>query len=201
MAQLDLALRSSAPPQPRDPVLTARLVLTPISAGDVDQLTVLHTDPLVAHWTGPWDSRLTADWTADMAERWSRDGVGKWLVRDRLSTELIGRGGFTRTAIAGEDVLELGWSVRDALTGRGYATEIGRAALAWAATFHPALPVVAFTEVHNAASRAVMHRIGLRPGGILHREGLVEGRPGLHPDAPFALYRLGPATADDGRTP
>ena len=25
--------------------------------------------------------------------------------------------------------------------------------------------------------------------GIIHREGLVEGRPGLHPDAPFALHR------------
>ncbi len=181
-------------------MLTERLVLTPICAGDLDELTVLHTDPLVAHWTGPWDGPLIAHWTADMVERWSQDGVGKWLARDRYSGELVGRGGFTRTEVAGQVVLELGWSVRDALTGRGYATEIGRAALDWALTFHPALPVVAFTEVHNTASRAVMQRIGLRPDGILHREGLVEGRPGLHPDAPFALYRLGPEPADDRRT-
>jgi RimJ/RimL family protein N-acetyltransferase len=51
------------------------------------------------------------------------------------------------------------------------------------------LPVVAFTEVHNGASRAVMERLGMRPAGIIRREGLVEGQAGLHPDAPFALYR------------
>ena len=86
-------------------------------------------------------------------------------------------------------MIELGWAVRDALTGRGYATEIGRAALEWAAAFVPHLPVVAFTEVHNLASRAVMRRLGMRDAGVILREGLVAGRPGLHPDAPFALYR------------
>ncbi len=87
-------------------------------------------------------------------------------------------------------MLELGWVVRDVLTGRGYATEIGRAALNWAATHEPRSPIVAFTEVHNEASQAVMRRLGMRPAGVIRRHGLVEGRPGLHPDAPFALYRL-----------
>ena len=87
-------------------------------------------------------------------------------------------------------MLELGWAVCDARTGRGYATELGRAALAWAAEHQPDLPVAAFTEVHNRASRAVMERLGMRPAGIIRREGLVEGRTGVHPDAPFALYRL-----------
>jgi RimJ/RimL family protein N-acetyltransferase len=86
-------------------------------------------------------------------------------------------------------VLELGWAVRDARTGRGYATELGRAALAWAVEHQPDLPVVALTEVHNRASRAVMERLGLRPAGIIRRAGLIQGRTGVHPDAPFALYR------------
>ena len=100
------------------------------------------------------------------------------------------RGGFTRFDLDGETVLELGWAVRDARTGRGYATELGRAALAWAAEYQPVLPIVAFTEVHNHASRAVMERLGMRPVGIIHREGVIEGRTGVHPNAPFALYRL-----------
>lgn len=124
-----------------------------------------------------------------MATRWTEDGVGKWLAHDRTDDTLVGRGGLTRIELDGETVLELGWAVRDALTGRGYASEIGRAGLRWAGAFVPELPVVAFTEVHNAASRAVMRRIGLRDVGVIHREGLVAGRPGLHPDAPFALYR------------
>jgi hypothetical protein len=34
-----------------------------------------------------------------------------------------------------------------------------------------------------------MRRLGLREAGVIHREGLVEARPGLHPNACFALYR------------
>jgi hypothetical protein len=35
-----------------------------------------------------------------------------------------------------------------------------------------------------------MERLGMRPAGIIRREGLVEGRTGVQPDALFALYRL-----------
>ena len=177
-------------PAPTDPVLTQRLVLTPIGPGDVDDLSIVYGDPVVAYWTGPWDPAAVGAWAATMAARWRADGVGKWLARERSDGSLVGRGGFTRCDLDGEAVLELGWVVRDARTGRGYATELGRAALAWAATYFPELPVVAFTEVHNRASRAVMERLGMRPAGIIRRDGLVEGRPGVHPDAPFALYRL-----------
>ncbi|HEY6746869.1 MAG TPA: GNAT family N-acetyltransferase [Mycobacteriales bacterium] len=175
---------------PADPVLTPRLVLTPVGPEDLEDLLVLYADPVVAHWTGPWTRAAVEAWTAGMAARWAADGVGKWMARDRADGSLVGRGGFTRIDLGGETVLELGWVVRDARTGRGYATEIGRPALVWAARHHPSLPVVSFTEVHNLASRAVMERLGLRPAGTLHREGLVEGRPGLHPHAPFALYRV-----------
>ena len=69
------------------------------------------------------------------------------MAYDRSDGALVGRGGLSRTVLSGETVLEVGWVVRDELTGRGYASEIGQAALDWAATFFPQLPVVAFTEV------------------------------------------------------
>src|SRR4051794_2402470 len=72
-----------------------------------------------------------------MAVRGTADGVGKWMGRDRSDGSLVGRGGVTPIDLDGEAVLELGWAVRDARTGRGYATELGRAALDWAATYHP----------------------------------------------------------------
>ena len=153
-------------------------------------VVLLYGDPEVALWTGPWAGADVEAWAAEMAARWTADRVDKWMARDRSDGSLVGRGGFTRLELDGETVLELGWAVRDGRTGRGFATELARAALAWAAEHQPDVPVVAFTEVHNKASRAVMERLGMRPVGTITREGLVEGRAGVHPDAPFALYRL-----------
>lgn len=182
------AMRRAA--APTDPVLTPRLILTPAGPEDVDDLILMYSDPMVAYWTGPWTRAAVEAWAADMAARWTADGVGKWMARDRWDGSLVGRGGFTRIDLDDEMVLELGWAVRDARTGRGSATELGRAALAWAVEHQSDLPVVAFTEVHNRASRSVMERLGMRLAGIIRREGLVEGRIGVHPDASFALYRL-----------
>lgn len=175
---------------PTDPVETSRLILAPIGAKDVDDLVVLHGDPSVAFWTGPWNRATIKAWACDMAERWAKDSVGKWMARNREDGSFVGRGGFSLFDLDGEAVLELGWAVRDALAGRGYATEIGRAAFAWAAEHRPGTPIVAFTEVHNDPSRAVMRRLEMQPVGEIRREGLVEGRLGIQPDARFALYRL-----------
>jgi RimJ/RimL family protein N-acetyltransferase len=180
-----------------DPIFTSRLVLTPIGPRDVKDLSLLYHDSQVAYWTGPWTPTTVTSWTADMAERWVRDGVGKWMVRDRSDASLIGRGGFSLVEVDGEKVLELGWAVRDSRTGRGYATELGTAALHWAARYQPDLPIVAFTEVHNRASRAVAERLGMHTAGIIQRAGLVEGQSGIKPDAPFALYRLRPRKATE----
>ncbi len=171
-------------------MLTARLRLTPIGPADVADLSVLYSDPIVAWWTGPWNPASVTAWTADMVTRWTIDGVGKWLARSRADAALVGRGGFSRFELNGERVLELGWVVRDTLTRRGYATEIGRAALEWADTYEPETPIVAFTEVHNEASQSVMRHLGMRPTGVIHRQGRIDGRLGMHPNAPFAVYRL-----------
>ena len=129
-----------------DPVLTPRLVLTPVGPDDVDDLILLFWRSEVAYWTGPWTREAVEVWAADMAARWKSDGVAKWMARDHDGS-LVGRGGFTLFDLDGETVLELGWAVRDARTGNGYATEIGRAALAWAGT--PAGP--AGRGVHGGA--------------------------------------------------
>jgi RimJ/RimL family protein N-acetyltransferase len=95
------------PAQPTDPIQTDRLVLTPVGTGDVDELILLHGDPMVARWNGPWSAATTAEWTKNMAGRWTTDGVGKWLADDRSDSSLVGPGGFTLIDLDGEAVLEL----------------------------------------------------------------------------------------------
>lgn len=83
--------------------------------------------------------------------------------------------------------LEIGWAVRREFRGRGYASEIGRAGLAYAFGVLGAQAVVSCTARRNARSRAVMERIGMRYAGEIRSRGMVEGAEGEQDDAPFAV--------------
>lgn len=168
--------------------LTERLRLEPIGLEHAEDLWRLHRDDAVAAWHGgAWTVDAARRTAASMGEAWETAGVGKWIAYDRATGELTGRGGLSRW----EGRLEVGWTVRADLWGRGYATEIGRAGLAFAFEELGAEEVVAFTERHNRRSRAVMERLGMRHVGGFAGRGLVEGRDGVHDGAPFALYALG----------
>jgi RimJ/RimL family protein N-acetyltransferase len=56
--------------------------------------------------------------------------------------------------------VEVGWALVPELWGRGYATELGAAAVDVAFGLG-VTEVVAFTLPHNAASRRVMEKLGL----------------------------------------
>lgn len=165
-------------------------MLEPIGHASVDQLWELHQDPGIAEWNaGAWSRADAERFAARMETAWRVDGVGKWLAHRRDDGELVGRGGATRAVVDGISCVEIGWAVRQSLWGCGYATEIGAATLRFVAQLPDAEPVVAFTEVHNARSRAVMERLGMVYASEIRCPGLVSGLSGVHDDAPFALYR------------
>jgi RimJ/RimL family protein N-acetyltransferase len=143
--------------------LTERLRLEPITRGHARDLFTLMNDDGVAHWYGgAWSTDEAERFATDAERAWDADGVHKWMAYDRVSRELIGRGGLSRVHVDGAPRLEIGWAVRDRFWGQGFASEIGRAALAFAFDDLDVDEVVAYTEPHNARSRAVMERIGMR---------------------------------------
>ena len=183
-------------------VLTGRLRLVPIDSSSVDDIVAVHTDPWVSHWyDGAYSTAESAgEYAGRMESSWSDEGVGKWLAYERDTGRLVGRGGVTRLApdnpvvpqiaalVSSDwDRLELGWALLAAGRGHGYAVEIGRAGIELASRLGD-LEVVAFTERHNRASRAVMERLDMVWVGEVAAEGLLEERPGVLPDAPFAVY-------------
>jgi mutator protein MutT len=199
--------------------MTERLRLVPIGGpaevlgGHGPDLERLHADPWVAEW---YAETLSAEAAAERATQvraaWERDGVHKWMAYERGGGELAGRGGLSRlgagvvtdqiAALVGPewaaDRLELGWALVESARGRGFATEIGKAGLEFAFGTLGAQVVIAFTERHNRASRAVMERLGMEYAGEITAEGLVEGVAGVRPDAPFAVHVT--TRADQKRT-
>ena len=122
-----------------------------------------------------------------MAARWRTERVAKWIAHRQSDGLLVGRGGLSLRVVIGERRLELGWALRDRQRGRGYATEIGAAGLAYAFDTLNWAEVVAYTDEHNHASRAVMNRLGMEVMTLIQHH-LVEGHGGTRDNAPLALY-------------
>ena len=140
--------------------LTPRLRLEPIGPEHAEDLWRLHRDEAVARWYGnSWTREDAVRYAGRRAELWEANGVDKWMAYDRASGELVGRGGLCLDDEL--ERLEVGWTVRPDLWGRGYATEIGRAGLVLAFDDLGADEVVAFTGPDNRRSMAVMERLGM----------------------------------------
>jgi RimJ/RimL family protein N-acetyltransferase len=160
--------------------LTDRLRLEPAGRWHAGDLWRLHQDLAVAPWyDGRWTALTAQHRAAELGDAWERQGVGKWMAYRRADGVLVGRGGLSRAPVDGQERLEVGWVVRSSLWRHGYATEIGRAGLAFAFGDLMAGQVVAFTEPHNRRSRAVMDRIGMTCA-----------REIVHRGEPFVLYEL-----------
>lgn len=189
--------------------LTDRLRLEPIGAADADELWRLHQDRGIAWWYGgSWTADRARTTAADMGSAWERDGTSRWLAYDRQTGAVVGRGGVSKLAVDAEITrriaallpnsgweeqrLDVGWAVVEELWGRGYATEIGRAGLAFAFEDLRSTQVISYTERHHCRSRAVMERLGMRYAGEVLGSGPVAGREGIHDGAPFAVYGAEP---------
>jgi hypothetical protein len=68
-----------------------------------------------------------------------------WAYADPTGAP-VGRGGMSWTILEGTERAEIGWALRRAAWGRGYATEIGRAGLDYAFSVLGVEQVVSFTE-------------------------------------------------------
>jgi RimJ/RimL family protein N-acetyltransferase len=211
---------------------TRRLRLEPAGSANARDLWLVHTDDQVWPWYGDEKPSFgqVEQWAKFMGDSWRFHGVHKWVAYDRLSGEVVGRGGLSRTPvdddwgqtyaflpaepwvhaahenrrpfIAHANWLEIGWAVRGEFWGQGYASEIGRAGLAFAFDILGAQAVVSCTARHNVRSRAVMERIGMRYAGEIRSRGMVEGVDGEQDNAPFAVsVLLRPAWRDSKPQP
>ena len=200
--------------------LTRRLRLRSAGPANAADLWLVHNDDNVRPWYGNQKPSLgqARQWAKFMGESWRLHGVHKWIAYDRVSGEVVGRGGLSRTPVdddwgqvyaflparpwvrvahdirrpftAHANWLEIGWALRGRFCGRGYAAEIGRAGLEFAFSVLGAQAVVSCTVRHNARSRAVMNRIGMRYVGEIRSRGMIEGTNEQQDNAPFAVCVL-----------
>lgn len=162
---------------------TERLVLRPVTTDD-------HA-AVLAHWTQPDVRRFLFDGAAlsgvEVAETieesigdFAARGFGVWLIELGSATGLIGTAGLRPLGSSG---LEIFYSLAPGAWGHGYATEAARAVVEYGLGPLGLPEVLAEVDEGNAASVAVVKRLGMTPYAVV---------PGLL--GPMTRYRITGAT-------
>jgi RimJ/RimL family protein N-acetyltransferase len=168
------------------PVRSDRLVGSPPTEADWPQWRALLLDPRVAATIGGVrpQSEVRARFDADL-RHWRDHGFGQWTWR-MPEGAFAARGGLRRYRIeAGDEVVELGYSVVFERWGSGLATEIARASLAFGFTQLGLDRIHAFVFAGNVASARVLEKCAFRQLGPMTHAG--------HPCVLYALDRPAPS--------
>jgi RimJ/RimL family protein N-acetyltransferase len=158
-----------------DELLTKRLLLRQWRDDDVEPLAEIYAQP---EYTAFMTAR-TFEQTREQIERfrtlWIEEGLAHWAVEERASGRLIGRGGLLRHHDwpVEPSPVEVGWTLHRDWTGRGLATEAGRASVGvWRELLTNDARILSITTPTNVRSEAVMRRLGFTERGTAFWHGL-----------------------------
>ena len=147
-----------------DRLETDRLLLERLRPEHASELSILLRDPRVARTLTadggpPSEAELTAGLT-DKIRHWERHGFGLWLLRERSTGTMVGRGGLQYTFVGGREEIEVAWAIVPERWGQGLATELALASVMVAFNDLGLDEIVAFTLPDNIASRRVIEKSG-----------------------------------------
>jgi RimJ/RimL family protein N-acetyltransferase len=145
---------------------TERLMLRPFAFADLNAMHGVFSDPEVMRYVpgGPRDRKGSLARLRSLIDHQEKHGFSKWAVVTRTSRQVIGDCGLQYLA-DGSDI-ELGFHLSRAHWSHGYATEAGRACLAWALAERPER-VVAIVDPANMQSIRVLRKIGMQSAGMM----------------------------------
>ena len=146
-------------------LITDRLTLTPVQAGDFAELTALWGDPAFAAAIFPVALSSEDVWFRLLRDigHWEASGYGNWSIRETATDDYVGSVGvfdYRRLMDPPFDAPELGWGVAPRYQGRGMAFEALSAALAWADDTLNAPRTVCMIAPDNTPSHALARRAG-----------------------------------------
>jgi [ribosomal protein S5]-alanine N-acetyltransferase len=160
--------------EPEQPQLTdtGRLLLRRPTPEDLDDLFRIHGDERTNEHNpaGPdRDRAASRERLAEWLDHWRRHGFGYWTV-ETVETSgnevrggtVVGFAGLRHETWLGRPVLNLYYRLAREHWGRGYASELARHAVRWAASNRPDVPVLARTRPENIGSQRTAEAAGLQ---------------------------------------
>jgi len=185
-----------------DQIRTPRLVLRAWSPDDAAEALTIYGDPDVTRWLAPLASRVPdatamrgvlVEWIGDSYARPFPEG--RWAIERRDDGSIIG--GAELLPLGEGHRLFMGWQLRSAAWGRGFASEVGHALAHQAFELDGVHEIFAVTHARNQRGRATALRIGMSHIGEtdldgtklqtyrLSRNDLHLALPGVSPEAGY----------------
>ena len=151
---------------------TARLILRPWCADDLEELEHLFADPTIRHGRQLPPERIITIAESSLRQ-WQRNGFGPWAALDKSTGQWIGRVGLDELDDWPDaQKVEVDWELHRAWWGKGLATEAGLAALQFGFGEHQLERIISVTAPWNTAARRVMERGGLEYQGVRQWKGV-----------------------------
>ena len=156
---------------------TERLILRMFRQDDLGAYAAISADVEVMRYLGDGKPLARPDTWRQIAMilgHWQLRGYGLFALEEKATGALVGRAGFFEPE--GWPGFELGWMLRRASWGRGYATEAARRLLGHDFTDMKRERVISLIRAANAPSIRVAERLGERLDGraeIFGQEALV----------------------------
>lgn len=145
---------------------TPRTILRAHRRSDFDTYAEMWAQPEVTRFIGGQPRARDDSWLRFLrhAGIWSMMGYGFWGVEEKASGRFIGEAGFLELkremTPSIEGIPEVGWVLAPAAHGRGLATEVVQAALAWGEQAMPGVRTVCIIDPENHPSIRVATKCG-----------------------------------------
>lgn len=159
---------------------TARLRLRQWTDADREPLARLNADPeVMRHFPAPLTHAESDAMLDRLRAHIDANGWGWWAVETRDARDFVGLVGLVRVkdVMPFAPAVEIGWRLAKAHWGRGYATEAAGEAMRFGFETLGLREIVSFTAKSNAASQAVMWRLGMSRSGDFEHPALDAASP------------------------
>jgi ribosomal-protein-alanine N-acetyltransferase len=153
---------------PPEALVSDRLVLRRPMLADAPAIYEYSRDPEVTRYLSFRTHTSVADaehFLASCHSRWESGGEYCWLMTLRGQDRTIGS---IACRVRGH-MVDIGYAVARAHWRQGYATEAGRAVMAWTAELPDVRRVWAVCDCANTASARVLEKLGMAREGVLRR--------------------------------
>ena len=165
---------------------SGRLIFKPLSQDDLDLSVELWTNPNITKYAGgTYAEEEIALHHPKFIRRCARGCIGIWTIRKKPAEEKIGTLALLPMPVDEDDTdwdlvvgneipesaIEIGYFLKEAEWGKGYATEACKRLLQFAFEDSPLTKIVAVIDDENEASRQVLEKSGLRNTGLTKAYG------------------------------